>query len=193
MEASSRDLARVAANRLLERALRSVYRVRAAPMPPHPELLAAWVLLQEGHLPWEPIDETQQPRTTVSHGSAAALYGLGAFTPSRPTLIVRKRRNAGAAEPYRAFALPLEPEDWQWRELPAGIRIALTTAERTLVDLAWAEADPDHVRDALRAALVDGAIDLGRSEAALSRRWHHGGKGTPGWFRDELRRTVPPV
>jgi predicted transcriptional regulator of viral defense system len=181
----ARDLARLVPGSVLERPLRGVYRVRAAPAPSHPELLAAWVLLQRGRLPGERIDEPQPP-AVVSHGSAAAIHGLGAFTPSRPTLIVPQRRNSGHTEPYRAFALPLDPADWRWTYLPEGIHIAITTPGRTLVDLSWADADPDHVRQAFRNALGDGQIELAEIEAALRRRWSRGGRGTPFWFRDEL-------
>ncbi len=186
----SRALARLAATGALERVLRGVYRVRAAPEPPYPELLAAWTLLADGRLPWERPARDAQPPVVVSHTAAAALYELGTFPPARPTFIVTKGGREPPSHAWRTFALDLAADEHRERFLPQGIRLEVTTPERTLVDLAWAEADPDHVTDALGDALDRRLVDLLALRAALDRRWQRRGRGTPTWFRDAVRRAA---
>ena len=176
-----RALAALANAGVLDRELRGVFRVRAAPTPPDPELLAAWTLLAGERLPWDP-EADGQPPVVISHTSAATLHELGVFPIARPTFIVDRRRHDPPSGLYRTFRLPLAADEWTRRTLPAGIQVALTTAERTLVDLAWAEADPDHVLDAFDAALRHRTVDSATLRRVLARRWRHGGRGTPTWF-----------
>ena len=181
-----RALTRLAAAGVLDRPLRGVFRVLAAPTPPRSEILAAWTLLQGDRLPWEQA-LAGQPPVVISHTSAAQIHGLGTFPVNRPTFVVTRRRHDPPSGVYRSFTLPLEAPDWAWEYLPEGIRVAVTTPERTLIDLAWAEADPDHVREALVRALAAGAVDRGALRAALDRRWQRRGRGTPAWLKTELK------
>jgi hypothetical protein len=183
----SRAVAALVGVGVLERHLRGVFRVRAAPTPADPELLAAWTLLAGDHLPWEPV-EAGQPPVVVSHTSAAALLGLGTFPVSRPTFIVTRQRHDPPSGLYRTFLLSLAASEWSWELLGAGIRVARSSAERTLVDLAWAEADPDHVVAALRDGLRRGVVDPATLREVLERRWQRRGRGTPRWFLDAIER-----
>lgn len=182
----ARALARLAGAGELERVLRGVYRVLAAPEPPHPELLAAWTLLAGDRLPWERGPDTQPP-VVVSHTAAAALDELGTFPATRPTFIVASPHRDPSSLAWKTFMLELAADEHRERFLPQGIRLVVTTPERTLVDLAWAEADPDHVTDALVDGLARGLIDLDALRASLDRRWQRRGRGTPRWFRDAVR------
>jgi hypothetical protein len=184
---SARTLAALARAGVLERHLRGVFRVRAAPSPADPELLAAWTLLAGERLPWELVSPGQPP-VVVSHTSAAAMLGLGTFPAGRPTFIVTRHRHDPPSGVYRTFLLSLADGDWSWELLPAGIRIAHTSAERALVDLAWAEADPDHVIAALHDGLRRDVVDLAILRAVLDRRWRRRGRGTPRWFLDAVER-----
>jgi hypothetical protein len=184
----ARTLAALVGAGVLERHLRGVFRVLAAPSPTDPELLAVWTLLAGERLPWEPVADGQPP-VVVSHTSAAALLGLGTFPAGRPTFIVTRHRHDPPAGVYRTFLLPLVDGEWSWELVPAGIRIARTSAERTLVDLAWAEGDPDHVVAALHDGLRRDVVDLETLRAVLDRRWRRRGRGTPRWFLDAVERS----
>lgn len=186
----SRALARLAESGVLERALRSVYRVRAAAEPPHAELIAAWTALADGRLPWERPPADAQPPVVVSHTAAASLHELGTFPPARPTFIVTAPRHDPPSRAWRTFVLGLVAGEHREHFLPQGIRLDVTTPERTLVDLAWAEADRDHVVEALADGLSRGLVDLSALRSTLERRWQRRGRGTPGWFRDAVRRAA---
>ena len=179
LDVDTAALFRLARAGVLERPLRGVYRVRAAPPPADVDVLAAWLLLSGRRLPSEPLPAGQPP-AVVSHTAAARLLNLGTFPPTRPTLIVRHARRDPPSGTYRTFRLELEPGDWCWQALPDHIRVAVTTPERTLVDLAWAEADPEHVREALSRHAA--TLDRDALRTTFARRRRRGGHTTPTWM-----------
>ncbi len=168
-------LFRLARSGVLERPLRGVYRVRAAPPPANLDVLAAWVLLVGDRLPFEPLGDGQ-PTVVVSHTAAARILGLGTFPADRPTFIVLRSRHDPPSGSYRTFTLGLLPEEWRWQVLADHIRVAVATPERTLVDLAWAEADPEHVREALTRHAAN--LDREQLWAIFARRLRRGGRTT---------------
>lgn len=176
-------LFRLARNGVLERPLRGVYRVRGAPPPAELDILAAWVRLIGARLPYDPTEPGQQV-ATVSHTAAARMLELGTFPADRPTFIVRRQRHQQTSHAYRTFALELADHDWSWHELRDRIRVPITTPERTLVDLAWAEADPEHVREALDRHRRE--LDPERLHETFTRRLRQGGRAAPGWMRRDF-------
>jgi predicted transcriptional regulator of viral defense system len=73
---------------ILERTARGVYHLAGAPLPPDPGLRSAWLALAPGTPAWE----RKPGQGTVSHRSAAALWGLGDLAPDRHEFTLPERR-----------------------------------------------------------------------------------------------------
>jgi hypothetical protein len=84
------------------------------------------------------------------------------------------------------YTAALEPADWEWTLLPEGMRLPVTSAARTIVDLAFAGEDRSHVVDALDDARDAGLVDDTRVKQALARRTRRGGRGSAAWLAKQL-------
>lgn len=154
------DLGRLYRSGDLIRHRRGVYEMahgRAA--NPHADLIAAWLSVDGGELPWGVAATT--PRGVVSHQSAAALHHLGTIIPGLPqitTPIQAKRK-----PDMRLHTARVATADWSWVDLE-GIRVPVTTPERTIVDLLLDGEEIDY----LERALTQVFPDRERAEAELT-------------------------
>jgi predicted transcriptional regulator of viral defense system len=119
---------------------RGIYRLKRFPSTAHEDLIRWWL--------WS------RKKGAISHESAAALYDLGDVLPSKTHLTVppdfRKKPAAGVV----LHKAELDEKDMETRE---GCRV--TTALRTILDLAREHLDPERltavVKDATRKGLVE--------------------------------------
>ena len=138
-----------------QRVGRGVFRLRDYPLPEREDLIVVSLLSH---------DRIGQPRATVSHETALALYDISDVNPARIHLTApsgfRRQLPPGVILHYAT----LQPIDWDERE---GFRV--TTPLRTLLDVAehpasWPYLDAA-IRDALHRGLVRGQKVL---DAAVS-------------------------
>jgi len=153
-------LDRLVANEdLVERVAHGVYRLKLAPTPDHLGLRAAWLQLA----PETPAWERRPEQGIVSHGSAAALYGIGDLPADRHEFTLPTRRQSRRAD-VRLHRGRLENGEWIWlRGLPVTKPARIATD--LLNDNEGLEAVAQITADAIRA----GHDSAARFEEALAR------------------------
>lgn len=165
------DLVRLHRSGDLLRHRRGIYEISyGRPTNPHQDLIAAWLSVDGGELPWRaaPI-----PRGVVSHQSAAALHDLGTIIPGLPeiTTATQIKRKPD----MRLHTARFVTADWSWFDL-GGIRVPVTTPERTIVDLLLDGEEIDYLERALtqvfrdRERAEDGLISVALRRRGPSRR-----------------------
>jgi len=142
---SPATLNRLAAdNSVLKRVAHGVYRLAGAPEPEHQDLRAAWLQLAPAVRAWE-----RGPREgTVSHRSAADMYGLGHLGEDRHEFTLARRRQSRRQD-VRLHHRQMSDQEWiVLRGLP------VTRPARIVSDLLFDREDPSAVAhivgDALR-------------------------------------------
>ncbi len=162
---SNQALVSLARRGVLRAVRRGVYLIevgRAASR--HEDLIGAYLELAGGALPWAPT----APLAVVSHASAAALLEIGTIVPGLPEITVSRRsvrERADVLVHVARFAI----EDWRWLRLDDGLRLPVTTAARTIVDLARSGEESDYVERAIRRAFADAEEARGALAAAAER------------------------
>ena len=129
-----------------ERVDRGLYRIAGWPVPEHPDFIR-WSLWSRGG-------------GVVSHDSALVAHDLGDAMPARVHLTVPPgfRSRSDAVVLHRARLAPKDEAEQQ------GFRV--TTPIRTLLDVAEAGADPDHLAHAVDDALRRGLLTERQLRAA---------------------------
>lgn len=128
---------------VLERVASGVYRLRAAPIPDHAELRAAWLQLAPNAPAWE----RAAAQGVVSHRSAASLYGLGHLPADRHEFTVPTRKQTSRPD-VRLHVRALEDREWiELRGLP------VTRPSRIASDLLWEHEDPEAVAQIVADAI----------------------------------------
>ena len=89
-------LARLLADRTLERVAHGVYRVRGAGEPDHIGLRAAWLALDPSPPAWQRLDDPDA--ALVSHTSAAELHGVGDLRADVHEFTLTQRRQTRRAD-----------------------------------------------------------------------------------------------
>lgn len=131
------ELTRSVERGLVERLDHGVYRVGGAGHDNHAALRVAWFRLAPDLGPRERI---RNPTLWVSHASAAALHGFGVYLADTPTFISSGRIQSRAkVKIYRRSA------GLNRNEYTSVDGFAVTTIERTAVDLARLNSDGGHV------------------------------------------------
>ena len=176
------DLVRLAKMRDLRRVSHGVYALLGSFAGPREETIAGWLRLVRDRLPWD----RSPPPAVVSHASAASIHGFGTLVPVSPTFTVQRRRFQPSDKSVRLSSARLDPIDWEWVALPEGVQLPVTTAARTIVDLAFAGEDRGHVLDALAEALEGGSLDEAAFAEAVERLGRRPGRGTVTWLADAL-------
>lgn len=134
------------------RVARGVYRLRDFPSVPREEVAAAWL--------------TFAPNAAVSHESALDLLGLADIIPNAVHISVpRSRRNTPSIHGVAVHTTtkPLEGDEVMTRE---GIRV--TSATRTLVDVAEGGSAPDQIVAATQRAIRLGMTTPDRLRRAVA-------------------------
>jgi predicted transcriptional regulator of viral defense system len=177
------DLVRLADQQDLRRVAWGVYALPGIFPGPREPTIAAWLRLVGPRVPW--ISAT--PTAVASHATAAALRHLGTLQDDVPTFTVAKRRHQPSDDSLHIHVTQLDSADWAWEDLPEGIRLAVTTPARTIVDLAWAGEDHDHVLDTMDEALTAGLTTRDELWQAFDRRRRRGGRGKGAWLAAALQ------
>jgi predicted transcriptional regulator of viral defense system len=128
---------------VLERVTSGVYRLHGAPLPDHPELRAAWLQLA----PEVPAWRRTAAQGTVSHRSAASLYGLGHLPADRHEFTLDSRRQSRRPD-VRLHIRRLQDDD---RAELTGLPV--TRPSRTAADLLADGEDPGAVAQVIADAI----------------------------------------
>jgi predicted transcriptional regulator of viral defense system len=142
----AQTLARLAGRGVLERLTHGIYRLSGSPVGQHDNLRAAWIALDPRRTAAERIADG--PTEVVSHRSAAAVHEIGDLVPDRLefTAPVRRQIRRSDVHVYRGR---IGADDWT---LVDGLPV--TTALRTISDLAAGPIDQGHLAGLVRDALV---------------------------------------
>jgi putative AbiEi antitoxin of type IV toxin-antitoxin system len=143
---SPQALSQLAARGVLDRLTHGVYRLVGVPPDPRDELRAAWIALDPRRTAADRI--AAAPTEVVSHHSAAALHGIGDLVPDRLEFTAAVRRQTRRHD-IRIHRANLGSHDWT---LVDGLPV--TTALRTITDLAKGHLDRGHLAGVVRDALV---------------------------------------
>ena len=128
---------------VLERTAQGVYHLAGAPPPPHLGLRSAWLALAPGTLAWE----RSRAQGTVSHRSAADLWGLGDLAADRHEFTLPERRQTRRADVRLHRGQLGEGETAILGGLP------VTSPARTATDLLADKEDPEAVAGVVADAL----------------------------------------
>lgn len=158
--ADARTLARLAGIGELERLAHGIYRLAGTPPGPHDELRAAWIGLNPGRTAAERI--TAGPTEVVSHRSAAVVHTLGDLDADLMEFTTSVRRQPRRAD-VRIHRGTIDDNDWT---LVDGLPV--TTALRTIRDLADARVDRGHLAGVVRDAVLLHGISVGQVSATLA-------------------------
>lgn len=120
------------------RAARGIYRLRRFPASPFEDLIVA--CLRAG------------PKAAVSHDTALALYGLSDLMPAQIHIIVPRTKSR------RLKGLKLHRHRLEEDEVTRRDGVQVTTATRTLLDVAAAGVSEDQVVKAVHDALQRGLV-----------------------------------
>jgi Transcriptional regulator, AbiEi antitoxin/AbiEi antitoxin C-terminal domain len=161
---SPQSVAKLARAGALERLAHGVYRLAGTPSGPFDELRAAWLALDPDRTSGERL--LDDPPEVVSHRSAARLLGLGDVEADRHEFIVERRRQSRRPD-VRFHRARLANHDWT---LTDGLPV--TTAARTIADLAVARIDGGHLASVVRDALVKQKADPGELAQILRHHAH---------------------
>lgn len=138
-------LARFARQGILERLVHAVYRAAGAPPSPLDDLRAAWLALDPAR---RARDRRREARpAVVSFRSAAAVHGLGDLAADAMEFTVSGRKQTRRPD-VRIHRGALDRGDWT---IVDGLPV--TTALRTIRDLASTHIDGGHLAGAVRDAL----------------------------------------
>jgi predicted transcriptional regulator of viral defense system len=148
---SAQALARLAEMGHLERLRHGVYRIRGTPPGRWSNLQAAWLALQ----PDLGVAERHSLPSVevVSHRSAAQIHKIGDLDADRLEFLTPERRQARDRD-VRLRRGVVAPED---RTVVEGLPV--TTPLRTIVDLAAARLDGDHLAGVVRDAVTTLHLD----------------------------------
>lgn len=141
------DLKRLADSGVLERLHHGIYRLTRLPNDEHLNERLAWMALDQSTVNWERLDQAV-PTGVLSHRTAARLLHLGDLDADEVELSTtrRIRLTIPGVVTHRA---ELERHDWQVVD-----RLPVTTALRTIRDLAAAALDAGHLASIVRDALI---------------------------------------
>ncbi len=146
-------LARLLADRTLERVTHGVYRVRGAGEPDHVGLRAAWLALDPALPAWRRLDDPDV--ALVSHASAAELYGIGDLRADVHEFTLPARRQTRRAD-VRLHRGRVPDEH---RSMLRGLSV--TRAGWMVGDLLADHVDPESVAR-ITAEAIDRAFDSPR-------------------------------
>jgi hypothetical protein len=131
---------------VLERVASGVYRVPGAPQPDHLDLRAAWLQLAPDVRAWQRTPD----QGTVSHRSAASLYGLGHLPADRHDFTLARRRQSRRSD-VRLHLRPHREDELAWLS-----GLPVTWPSRIAADLLADGEDPGAVAQVVADAIRDG-------------------------------------
>lgn len=148
------QLSRLATRGALERAHHGIYRMTRIAHDPDEDLHLAWIATATGVTAEQRI-AADHPGAVVSHESAARQLGLGDL-PADVAELTTPRRVRLRLPDVRIYVDPtMDVDDWT---LVNGLPV--TTALRTITDLASEQIDGEHLGTIIRDALVRNLCDI---------------------------------
>jgi len=149
---SPQSVARLAGQGVLERLTHGVYRLAGTPADPRDDLRAAWLALSPDRTAGKRLRD--DPPEVVSHRSAAHLLQLGDLAADVHEFTVAGRRQTRRPD-VRFHVGHLHARDWT---IVDGLPV--TTAVRTIGDLAGNRLDGGHLAGVVRDALITHDLDV---------------------------------
>jgi len=164
---SAQAVARLAGQGVLERLTHGVYRLCGTPPDSRDDLRCAWLALSPGRTVAERLrDDTPE---VVSHRSAAQLFQFGDIEADRHEFIVAGRRQTRRPD-VRFHHGQLTSHEWTVLD-----GLPVTTAVRTIGDLADRRLDGGHLAGVVRDALITRHVDVEALIATLRPHAHRYG------------------
>lgn len=162
---SAQAVARFTNNGALERMTHGVYRVTGAPATPLDSLRAAWLALDPARRAGERLRD--EAPAVVSHRSAAAIHRLGDLEADEFEFTSSERKQTRRPD-IRIHRGRVGPGEWTVVD-----GLPVTTAIRTVDDLAADRIDGGHLAGVVRDALTRQQVDDQELIAVLRRHAHH--------------------
>lgn len=182
------ELKRLADVGVIERVYRGLYRVVRFPEDRWESVHVAWMATDLATLVWERLDRDDE--VVVSHASAAEILGIGDLPAFEVELSAPRRIRLRL--PVKVHVRPVPREDWLILE-----GVPVTTAARTVADLAAAGIDGSHLAVVVADALDKGLASrdaLSTSLSAWAKRYSQSpgdGSGLVEWCVDEAGAQSP--
>lgn len=156
---STQRIARLADHGTIERLRHGVYRISGAPIVPHEQLRAAWLMIEPAVTAGERLDA--EPPAAVSHRSAARLHGLGDLDADVMEFATAGRKQSRLADVRYRTA---RPGRGRWTLLDG---LPVTTVLATIDDLAADHLDGGHLASVVRDAVTTNLVDTDAVIAVL--------------------------
>ncbi|MGW3483333.1 type IV toxin-antitoxin system AbiEi family antitoxin domain-containing protein [Rhodococcus indonesiensis] len=144
---SRKRLSEFTADGRIERLRQGLYLVGPAPEDEHRQLRMAWLLLDPTRFAWDRLDE-KFPTGVISHRSAARVHRFGDIDADIAELSTVRRIRLRLPH-TRLHPTTLTAEDWTVVD-----GLPVTTATRTIADLAAVGTDSGHLAGVVLDALV---------------------------------------
>lgn len=163
---------------LVRRVRRGVYVItRNAPLARVDErIYSAWLALDAQRLPWE----RSEPKVLVSHETAASLLGIGVIPDDGDVQLTARAGSGTQLSGIKLHTADFAHEDWMWlRER----HVMVTSASRTVVDLALRSIERDYVVRAAEDAIALSLATKVEIASALARFRRKSARGSIDWLR----------
>jgi predicted transcriptional regulator of viral defense system len=167
---SGPTMARLARDGVLHRLEHGVYKVNGSGYDPRDELRAAWLMLAPQRTATARIGD-QPIDAVVSHRSAARLLELGDLDADLFEFTVNGRKQTRRKD-IRIHVRSTEVARDAW-SLVGGLPV--TTATKTIEDLAATHTDGGHLAGVVRDAITTAVVDLDRLSQVLRPYSHYYG------------------
>jgi len=154
---SARSLAYHVAAGHFERVTRGFYRLVGVPADPHEDVIAAWLRFASR-------------RAVVSHDTALALYDLAPSRSHEVHLTVPRQHRPRKSPPASGVRLHTTTVPLRRDEVAKRFSVEVTSAARTITDVADIGVDPSVVIEATARALGTGLVTSGELREAVKRR-----------------------
>lgn len=155
------QMKRLADRGALERVHHGIYRMTRLPYDPRQDLRVAWVALDLDTPAWERLSQSF-PGGVISHRSAAQLHDLGDLDADVTELTCPRRVRLSLPD-VRIHTGPVGINDWTVVD-----GLPVTTARRTIADLAAGRIDGGHLAGIVRDALTRELASASELETTLA-------------------------
>ncbi|TQC46532.1 hypothetical protein EEB14_25675 [Rhodococcus sp. WS4] len=155
------QMKRLADRGALERVHHGIYRMTRLPYDPRQDLRVAWVALDLNTPAWERLSQPF-PGGVVSHRSAAHLHDLGDLDADVAELTCSRRVRLSLPD-VRIHTGTVDIDDWTVVD-----GLPVTTARRTIADLAAGGIDGGHLAGIVRDALAHELVSIAELEKTLA-------------------------
>ncbi|QTJ70849.1 type IV toxin-antitoxin system AbiEi family antitoxin domain-containing protein (plasmid) [Rhodococcus sp. ZPP] len=158
---SAVQMKRLADRGALERVHHGIYRMARLPFDLRQDLRVAWVALDLNTPAWERLSQPF-PGGVVSHRSAAQLHELGDLDADLTELTCLRRVRLSLPD-VRIHTGTVDVDDWTVVD-----GLPVTTARRTIADLAAGGIDGGHLAGIVRDALAHEVVSIADVEKTLA-------------------------